>query len=128
MRAPASSRAAPLAAGHRRMATQNIAQISDDSFKAEVLESDVPVLVDFWAVWCGPCRAIAPHLEALAQELAGKVRVVKLNIDDNQQTPMSYQIRSIPTLLLFKAGDLVDRMTGNPGSKTKLAEFIGRHL
>jgi thioredoxin 1 len=110
------------------MATQNIAQISDDSFKAEVLESDVPVLVDFWAVWCGPCRAIAPHLEALAQELAGKVRVVKLNIDDNQQTPMSYQIRSIPTLLLFKAGDLVDRMTGNPGSKTKLAEFIGRHV
>jgi thioredoxin 1 len=108
--------------------TQNIAHVSDDSFKAEVLESEVPVLVDFWAVWCGPCRAIAPHLEALAEELAGQVRIVKLNIDENQQTPMSYQIRSIPTLLLFKSGDVVDRMIGNPGSKAKLAEFIGRHV
>ena len=108
--------------------TQNIAQVSDDSFKTDVLESEVPVLVDFWAVWCGPCRAIAPHLEALAEELDGKVRVVKLNIDDNQQTPMSYQIRSIPTLLLFKSGEVVDRMIGNPGSKAKLADFIGRHL
>jgi thioredoxin 1 len=106
----------------------NIAQVSDDSFKTDVLESELPVLVDFWAVWCGPCRAIAPHLEALAEDLEGKVRVVKLNVDENQQTAMGYQIRSIPTLLLFKQGDVVDRITGNPGSKAKLAEFIARHV
>jgi thioredoxin 1 len=110
------------------MGNETIERISDDSFESEVLESDVPVLVDFWAVWCGPCRAISPHLEALAAELGDKVRIVKLNVDENQQTPMSYQIRSIPTLLLFKSGEVVDRMTGNPGSKTKLAEFIARHV
>jgi thioredoxin 1 len=108
--------------------TQTIAHVSDDSFQAEVLDSKMPVLVDFWAVWCGPCRAIAPHLEAINEELDGKVRIVKLNIDENQQTPMRYQIRSIPTLLLFKAGDVVDRMIGNPGSKAKLADFVGRHV
>jgi thioredoxin 1 len=110
------------------MSAENITHITDASFRAEVLESEVPVLVDFWAVWCGPCRAIAPHLEAIADEMNGQVRIVKLNIDENQRTPMSYQIRSIPTLLLFKNGEVVDQMIGNPGSKSKLADFITRHV
>lgn len=110
------------------MPSENITHTTDADFKTDVLESEVPVLVDFWAVWCGPCRAIAPHLEALADELGDAIRIVKLNIDENQQTPMSYQIRSIPTLLLFKGGEVVDQMIGNPGSKAKLADFIQRHI
>lgn len=102
--------------------------VTDSSFKTDVLESTAPVLVDFWAVWCGPCRAIAPHLEALAGELGEKVRIVKVNVDENQQIAMNYQIRSIPTLLMFKGGKVVDQMVGNPGSKAKLAEFINRHV
>ena len=110
------------------MSAENITHTTDANFKADVLEASQPVLVDFWAVWCGPCRAIAPHLEALAAELGDQVRIVKMNIDENQQTPMTYQIRSIPTLLLFKGGEVVDQMVGNPGSKGKLAEFISRHV
>jgi thioredoxin 1 len=105
-----------------------ISHVTDSSFKTDVLESPQPVLVDFWAVWCGPCRAIAPHLEALSTELGEKVRIVKVNVDENQQTAMNYQIRSIPTLLMFKGGKVVDQMVGNPGSKAKLQEFISRHL
>jgi thioredoxin 1 len=108
--------------------SETISHVTDSSFKADVLESPAPVLVDFWAVWCGPCRAIAPHLEALAGELGEKVRIVKVNVDENQQTAMNYQIRSIPTLLMFKDGKVVDQMVGNPGSKAKLQEFISRHL
>lgn len=105
-----------------------IAHVTDASFKADVLDSSAPVLVDFWAVWCGPCRAIAPHLEALAGELGEKVRIVKVNVDDNQQTAMNYEIKSIPTLLIFKGGKVVDKMIGNPGSKAKLSDFISRNL
>lgn len=105
-----------------------ITQVTDQSFQSDVLESPTPVLVDFCAVWCGPCRAIAPHLQAVADDLDGKLRIVKLNIDENQQTPLAYQVRSIPTLLLFKGGQVVDQMTGNPGSPAKLAEFVGRHV
>lgn len=108
--------------------SESISHVTDSSFKADVLDSPAPVLVDFWAVWCGPCRAIAPHLEALAGELGEKVRIVKVNVDENQQTAMNYQIRSIPTLLMFKGGKVVDQMVGNPGSKAKLAEFINRHV
>ena len=110
------------------MASDKITHTTDANFKADVLEADVPVLVDFWAVWCGPCRAIAPHLDALADELEGKVKIVKMNIDENQQTPLQFQIRSIPTLLLFKDGKLADQLVGNPGSKAKLADFLGRHV
>lgn len=110
------------------MSSENITHINDADFKADVLEADVPVLVDFWAVWCGPCRAISPHLEALASEYGDRLRVVKLNIDENQRTPMTYQIRSIPTLLLFKEGAVVDQLIGNPGSKAKLAAFVDRHV
>lgn len=105
-----------------------VIDVTDDTFKSDVLQADTPVLVDFWAVWCGPCRAISPHLQAVAEDLGGKVRVAKLNIDENQQTPLAYQIRSIPTLLLFKDGQVVDQMTGNPGSPAKLAAFVGRHV
>ncbi|HWB81910.1 MAG TPA: thioredoxin [Nannocystaceae bacterium] len=108
--------------------SESISHVTDSSFKADVLDSPAPVLVDFWAVWCGPCRAIAPHLESLAGELGEKVRIVKVNVDENQQTAMNYQIRSIPTLLMFKGGKVVDQMVGNPGSKAKLAEFINRHV
>lgn len=108
--------------------SESISHVSDASFKQDVLDANTPVLVDFWAVWCGPCRAIAPHLEALAGELAGKVRIVKLNVDENEQTATNYQIRSIPTLLMFKGGKVVDQMVGNPGSKAKLADFINRHV
>ncbi len=108
--------------------SESISHVTDASFKSDVIESDRPVLVDFWAVWCGPCRAIAPHLEALATELGTKVKIVKVNVDENQQIATNFQIRSIPTLLMFKAGKVVDQMVGNPGSKAKLAEFIGRHV
>ncbi|GLQ88030.1 thioredoxin TrxA [Dyella flagellata] len=81
-----------------------ITHVSDDTFEHEVLKSETPVLVDFWAEWCGPCKAIAPALDELAKDYQGKLRVVKLNIDHNQQKPRDYAVRGIPTLLLFKNG------------------------
>ncbi|MBL8572298.1 MAG: thioredoxin [Hyphomicrobiaceae bacterium] len=80
------------------------AKVTDNSFKTDVLESDVPVLVDFWAEWCGPCRMIAPALEEISTELAGVVKIAKINIDENPQVPTTYGVRSIPTLILFKGG------------------------
>ena len=110
------------------MSSDKILHTTDANFQTDVLQSELPVLVDFWAVWCGPCRAIAPHLDVLAEELEGKVKIVKLNIDENQQIPVQYQVQSIPTLLLFKGGQEADRMVGNPGSKAKLASFLQNHL
>jgi thioredoxin 1 len=88
------------------------AEVSDTSFETEVLKSDVPVLVDFWAPWCGPCRMVAPIVEELADEYVGKVKVVKLNTDDNIETASKYGIRSIPTLLVFKGGEPVEQVIG----------------
>jgi thioredoxin 1 len=88
-----------------------ITDVTDSNFQAEVLESDRPVLVDFWAPWCGPCRVIAPHLEQLNQEQEN-LRVVKLNVDDNQRTAASYEVLSIPTLILFKSGGVAKRIIG----------------
>lgn len=105
-----------------------IQSVTDDGFKQDVLDSDVPVLVDFWATWCGPCRALAPHVEAVAQEFGEAIKVVKLDIDSNPQTPAKYGIRGVPTLLMFKGGDVVDKLVGNPGSKTKVAELVSRHV
>ncbi|MDQ7815430.1 MAG: thioredoxin [Melioribacteraceae bacterium] len=85
---------------------------TDDNFDAEALKSDLPVVVDFWAAWCGPCRMIAPIIEELADEYQGKVKVGKLDVDDNQQTAIKYGVRSIPTVLFFKGGELKDTVIG----------------
>lgn len=94
------------------MAGADVVNIGDADFKREVLESETPVLVDFWATWCAPCRAIAPVVDELATQYKGKVKVAKVNIDDNQDTPQQYGIRSIPTLLVFKGGKVVDQIVG----------------
>jgi thioredoxin 1 len=94
------------------MAGADVLNIGDSEFKKEVLESVEPVLVDFWATWCAPCRAIAPAVEELASQYKGKVKVAKINIDDNQDTPQQYGVRSIPTLLLFKGGKVVEQIVG----------------
>lgn len=87
-------------------------EITDQNFQQEVLQSNIPVLIDFWAVWCGPCRMVAPIVEEIANEYDGKVKVGKLDLDNNPQTAMDYGIRSIPTLLFFKDGKLVDQIVG----------------
>jgi len=92
-----------------------VQSVTDADFEAIVLQSEVPVLVDFWAPWCGPCKMIAPVLDALAAEYAGRVRIVKLNIDQNPNTALAYQVRSIPLLLIFKNGEVVVRQVGTAG-------------
>jgi len=97
--------------------------VTDSSFEADVLKNEQPVLVDFWAPWCGPCRAIAPVLEELAKEYEGQVTVVKMNVDENPSTPSKYGIRAIPTLILFKNGDVAGQVTGAV-SKSNLKDMI----
>ena len=101
--------------------------VTDENFESEVLNSSEPVLVDYWAEWCGPCKMIAPILEEIAEEYAGKVRVAKLNIDDNPQTPPKYGIRGIPTLMLFKGGHVEATKVGAL-SKSQLTAFIDSNL
>ena len=91
---------------------QNTKSVTDQSFQADVLDADKPVLVDFWAEWCGPCRMIAPALEEIAGELGEKVSIVKINIDENPDTPGKYGVRGIPTMLLFKNGEIADTKVG----------------
>ncbi len=94
------------------MASNDVVTLQDSTFEQEVLKSDIPVLVDFWAVWCGPCKAIAPTVEELAKQYKGKVKVAKMDVDEHQNVPQQYGIRSIPTLLLFKGGRVVDTIVG----------------
>lgn len=94
------------------MAGDNIFEVSDANFDQDVLQSPIPVLVDFWAPWCGPCRAIAPVIDELSQEYAGKLKVGKCNVDDNPKTPSKFGIRAIPTLIIFKNGNVAEQITG----------------
>jgi thioredoxin 1 len=109
------------------MAGDNTLTFTDAAFDQDVLNSEIPVLVDFWAPWCGPCRAMSPTVDAVATEFAGKLKVGKLNTDDNPATATRYQIRGIPTMLLFKAGQVVDQRVGGM-PKPELVKMFTPHL
>jgi thioredoxin 1 len=102
---------------------ENITAVTDDSFENDVLKSPLPVLIDFWAPWCGPCRAIAPIVDELAGEYAGKLKIVKMNVDDNPRTPARYGVRGIPNLILFKNGEVQQQIVGAV-PKTHLVKAI----
>jgi thioredoxin 1 len=106
------------------MASPNIVNLTQGNFESEVIKSSLPVLVDFWAEWCGPCKMIAPALDELADEFAGKAKVAKLNVDDNQNLAMQYRVSSIPMFLIFKGGQVVGQHLGASGGKAKLKSMI----
>ena len=107
--------------------SENITIVTDSSFAVEVLQANVPVLVDFWAEWCGPCKTLAPTIEAIAKEFAGKVKIAKLNVDENHKISTSYSIRGIPTLILFKGGKISATKVG-VATKAQLVDFINANL
>ena len=109
------------------MASNDVVTLQDATFDKEVLKSDIPVLVDFWAVWCGPCKAIAPAVEELAAQYKGKVKVAKMDVDEHQQVPQQFGIRSIPTLLVFKGGRVVDTIVGAV-PKSKLEDSLKKAI
>lgn len=105
----------------------NILEVNDKNFREEVLQSNIPVVVDFWAPWCGPCRVVAPVVEELSQEYAGKIKIVKMNTDENPSTPSQYMIISIPTLIFFKNGKPIDQLVGIQ-SKNEIKKHLDRLL
>ena len=109
------------------MASANVKEITDQSFETEVLKSDVPTLVDFWPVWCGPCKQLAPTVDALADEYKGKLKVAKMDIDHHQIVPQQYGVRSIPTLLIFKGGKVVGQLVGAQ-PRSKVEAEIQKHI
>ena len=109
------------------MSTEHVKNFTDNNFEADVLKSGEPVLVDFWAEWCGPCKRLAPTVDALAAEYAGKMTVGKLNVDENPNVSFKYQVRGIPTLLLFKGGQVVEQVVGL-ADKDALKKVIDKHV
>ena len=109
------------------MASEKIQQLTDSNFTQIIGGANTPVLVDFWAEWCGPCRAIAPTIDALAAELDGKLTVAKMNVDDNPLTPSQFGVRSIPTLMVFKGGKVVEQVVGTR-DKAELKKLVEKHL
>lgn len=109
------------------MASENVMAFTDANFEQEVLKSEIPVLVDFWATWCAPCKAIAPLVDAVADEYAGRVKVGKVNVDENQGTPAKYNVRGIPTLILFKGGAALDQIVGHV-PKSQLEALLAKAL
>ena len=109
------------------MSSSDIRHVTDESFDPEVLKSETPVLVDYWAEWCGPCKSIAPVLEEVAREYEGRLKIAKINVDENQQVPAKFGIRGIPTLMLFKDGQLAATKVGAM-SKAQLTAFIDQQL
>ncbi len=109
------------------MASDKVMHVSDQDFDNKVVSADLPCLVDFWAPWCGPCKAIGPVIDELAGEYDGKITIAKMNVDDNPATPGKFGIRAIPTLILFKDGEVVDKITGAVG-KAQLVDLINKAL
>lgn len=109
------------------MASESVNEIMDSVFDAEVLKSEIPVLVDFWAPWCGPCKALSPVIEEISEEYKGKVKVSKINVDENPETTMKFRIRSIPTLIAFKDGEVSDQIVGAV-AKSEIEKILDKTL